>query len=66
MKTGPVMLLCNTHSDILEGDLSSFLSNTGMYDLLATLHGVDSPETYIKGHLTLDYAIGTMNLITGA
>eukprot|EP00957_Ditylum_brightwellii_P120174 9170324-Ditylum_brightwellii.AAC.1 len=34
-----------------------------MYDLLVTLNGIDSPETYIKGHLTLEYAIGTMELI---
>eukprot|EP00957_Ditylum_brightwellii_P211742 15366544-Ditylum_brightwellii.AAC.2 len=61
---GPVMLLSDINSDIMEGDLSSFLSNTGMYDLSTTLHGIDSTETYIKGHLTLDYAFGTMELIS--
>eukprot|EP00957_Ditylum_brightwellii_P022929 1730446-Ditylum_brightwellii.AAC.1 len=63
-KTGPVILLCNTSSDTLEDDLSSFLSNTGMYDLSAILHRIDSPETYIKGHLTLNYAFGTMDLVS--
>eukprot|EP00957_Ditylum_brightwellii_P078045 5932735-Ditylum_brightwellii.AAC.1 len=46
----------------MDNDLGNFLSNTGLYDLMTIWHVLESPETYINGNTTLDYAFGTIDL----
>eukprot|EP00957_Ditylum_brightwellii_P204363 15338878-Ditylum_brightwellii.AAC.1 len=52
---GPVLLLCNENSDLLDSNLGTFLSNTVIYDLMAIRHGLKSPETYMNGSLMLGH-----------
>eukprot|EP00957_Ditylum_brightwellii_P204912 15341355-Ditylum_brightwellii.AAC.1 len=61
-KYGPVLLLCDANSDLMDQDLGSFLSSTGLYNLGTMKCRLDSPETYILGQTTLDYVFITIDL----
>eukprot|EP00957_Ditylum_brightwellii_P115142 8781445-Ditylum_brightwellii.AAC.1 len=47
----------------MDNNLGNFLSNTGVYDLMAIRHGLESPKTYINGNTTSDYMFKTIDLM---
>eukprot|EP00957_Ditylum_brightwellii_P172649 13142454-Ditylum_brightwellii.AAC.1 len=63
IRQGLVLLLCNANSDLLDGDLSNFLSNTGPYNISAVRHGLTHPDTYIRGSKCLDYRFGSIKFV---
>eukprot|EP00978_Attheya_sp_CCMP212_P000099 scaffold186_cov32-Attheya_sp.AAC.2 len=39
------------------------MTDTGLFDVLGALHGMDSPRTYNRGSKTIDYILGTEDII---
>eukprot|EP00957_Ditylum_brightwellii_P088311 6727271-Ditylum_brightwellii.AAC.1 len=57
-----ILLLMDTNGPI-EGDFGTFLSEAGLYDLMAAKHGTGTPATYIRGTAAVDYAGGTKGVL---
>ena len=55
--------MMDVNDDLENVDFGRFMDNTNLYDILGTHHSVHSPPTYIRGTRTIDYILGTKNIV---
>ena len=55
--------MMDANDDLEDADFGRFMDNTNLYDILGTHHSVHSPPTYIRGTRTIDYILGTKNVV---
>ena len=58
-----VLLMLDANSPLTDANFSKFVTDTGLFDILGALHGIDSPRSYNRGSRTIDYLLGTEDLI---
>eukprot|EP00978_Attheya_sp_CCMP212_P008857 scaffold20822_cov52-Attheya_sp.AAC.3 len=58
-----VLLMVDANAPLSEVHFSKFMTDTGLFDVLGALHGMDSPCTYNRGSKTIDYILGTEDII---
>ena len=58
-----VLLMVDANSPLSDVHFSKFMTDTGLFDVLGALHGMDSPRTYNRGSKTIDFILGTENII---
>ena len=54
--------MIDANQTILDHKIQKIIRSGNLYDLLASKHGVQSPNTYIRGTQTIDYIFGTANV----
>eukprot|EP00957_Ditylum_brightwellii_P177718 13537686-Ditylum_brightwellii.AAC.1 len=61
-REGVVVLATDMNSPLLDKDVSNFLADTGLHDLIGAQHGADSPNTQITGSKTINFIFGSNKL----
>ena len=55
--------MLDANDDINNKDFGTFLEKSDLFDILGNQHSTHSPATYIRGTKTIDYILGTRNVI---
>ena len=63
-KNYEIILMLDANEALDGPDFGRFLDQTALYDILGHHHSVHSPPTYIRGSLTIDFLLGTKNVLT--
>eukprot|EP00978_Attheya_sp_CCMP212_P041152 scaffold232309_cov46-Attheya_sp.AAC.1 len=53
-----VLLMADANSPLTDVHFSKFMTDTGLFDVLGSLHGMDSPRTYNRGSKTIVKIMG--------
>ena len=54
-----IILMIDANSSLTHPQLQNIINHSQLYDLLGATHGIDSPNTYIRGNKTIDFLFGT-------
>ena len=55
--------MLDANDDINNKDFGTFLEKSDLFDILGNQHSTHSPAMYIRGTKTIDYILGTRNVI---
>ena len=58
-----ILLMLDANDTIGSSDFGKFLDQTELYYVLGNHHSAHSPPTYIRGTRTIDFLLGTKNVI---
>ena len=54
--------MIDANTNLLDARLQRILTDGGLYDLIGSKHGINSPPTYQRGSQTIDFMFGTYRL----
>eukprot|EP00957_Ditylum_brightwellii_P122260 9323424-Ditylum_brightwellii.AAC.1 len=63
-KDADIILMVGTNEGLDEKALGELILFAGMYNLMSTNHGLDTPNTHIKGSKALEYIFGAPNVLS--
>ena len=55
--------MLDANDDMENPDFGRFMDKSDLYEILGTHHSIHSPPTYIGGTRTIDYLLGTKNVV---
>ena len=62
-KGDEILVIGDMNGDLEDQELSTFLAEAELYDLVTATHTESTPPTYIRGNKTIDHMFGTMGIL---
>ena len=62
-KGDEIIVVGDMNGDLEDQELSTFLAEAELYDLVTATHTESPPPTYIRGNKTIDHMFGTMGIL---
>ena len=55
--------MVDANSPLIDVNFSKFITDTGLFDIIGAKKGMDSPRTYNRGSKTIDFLLGTEEIV---